>query len=88
MGLWHRTRKLNTRLHKRHGGAAAAPASLHSAYAPASASSSDAGSSDSEDEGVPALLPFKADAAHAADGALVASAGSLVNFALCDPCSG
>ncbi len=76
VGLWHRIRKLNSRLHKRHGVAASAAASLHSSVAPASPSSSDTGSSDSEDEGVPALLPFNADAARTASGALVVSASA------------
>lgn len=86
VGLWHRVRKLNTRLHKRHGGAAVAPASLNSADVPASASSSDSGSSDSEVEGVPTLLPFKADAARTANGALVVTACSPSTSALSNSC--
>ena len=74
VGLWHRIRKLNSRLHKRHGVTASAAASQHSTDARASPSSSDTGSSDSEVEGVPALLPFNADAARTASGALVVSA--------------
>jgi hypothetical protein len=73
VGLWHRVRKLNSRLHKRHG---ATPASLHAADAAASPSSSDTGSSDSEVEGVPTLMPFKADTARTASGTLVVSAPS------------
>ncbi len=73
VGLWHRIRSLNSRMHKRHGAAAATSASTHATGAPASPSSSDTGSSDSEVEGVPALLPFKADAARTANGTLVVS---------------
>lgn len=80
VGLWHRIRKLNSRLHKRHGVAASTAASLHSTVAPASPSSSDTGSSDSEDDGVPALLPFNADAARTASGALVVSASDAEYF--------
>ncbi len=74
VGMWHRVRKLNARLHKRHGAAAIPAALLQAADVPASPSSSDSGSSDSEAEGVPALLPFKADTARAANGTPVVSA--------------
>lgn len=74
VGMWHRVRKLNARLHKRHGAAAVPAALLQAADAPASPSSSDSGSSDSEAEGVTALLPFKADTARAANGTPVVSA--------------
>lgn len=74
VGMWHRVRKLNARLHKRHGAAAVPAALLQAADVPASPSSSDSGSSDSEAEGVPALLPFKADTARAANGTPVVSA--------------
>ena len=74
VGAWHRVRKLNARLHKRHGAAAASVASLQAADAPASSSSSEFASSDSETDAVPALLPFKAGAARAGNGMPVVSA--------------
>jgi len=72
VGMWHRVRKLNARLHKRYGVAAPTQAPVHAAEA-ASSSSSDSGSSDSEFEGGRNLLPFKADTARAANGASIVS---------------